>query len=202
MKTRNLAVLLTLLVTVAALADGPVRRTVIVRDGKIVSDTGDVIELGDFGGKRAWLGVSLLDLTDELRGFYGAAKDAGVLVSSVADDSPAEKAGVKVGDIIVGVDGKDVESSTDLRRALREKKEGDTVRLDVLRGKSRQSLVATVVEKDGLVMFGGRLGELPRALTAPEWRGRIETLGDCASLQSRIKELETRLKELEKKLAK
>lgn len=203
MKIRTFAVLLSLVLTVAAFADGPVRRTVVIRDGKVITDSGDVLAFNNelFGGKRAWLGVSLIDLTDELRDFYGASKDAGILVGSIADDSPAAKAGVKVGDIIVAVDGNDVESVVDLRRVLREKKEGDSVRLDVLRGKSRQSLVATVVEKEATPFFVNA-AELPRFFNNPQVRARIESAGDCASLQSRIRELEGRLKELEKKLAK
>src|SRR6185503_6643365 len=194
------ALLLSALLSASSLfADGPVRRTIVVKDGKVVSSTengADVLLNGEFfGGKRAYLGVSLVDLTDELREHFGAPKDTGVLVSSVEDGSPAEKAGIRVGDIIVGVDGKDVESSGDLRRGLREKKEGDTVRVEVMRGRARQTLVTTVVEREGMRLFApGHMVEGLRRFEGPEWKGRIEALGDCANLQSRIKELETRLK--------
>lgn len=205
MKTRLLIIAL-LLSTTSLFADGPVRRTIVVKDGKIVSSTengADVLLNGEFfGGKRAYLGVSLVDLTDELREHLGAPKDAGILVSSVEDGSPAEKAGIRVGDIIVGVDGKDVESSGDLRRGLREKKDGDTVRVEVLRGRARQTLVTTVAEREGLRIFGPGNMEGLRRFEGPEWKGRLEAFGDCANLQSRIKELETRLKDLEKKLQK
>ena len=210
MKIRLLTIAL-LLTTTALYADGPSKRTVIIKDGKVISSSSEGPDFLEFdgelfgGGKRAYLGVSLVDLTDELREHFGAPKDAGLLVSSVEDGSPAEKAGIRVGDIIVGIDGKDVGSSGDLRRGLREKKEGDTVRVEVLRGKARQTLVTSVVEREGRRFFlpGGDAFEgLPRAFNGPEWKGRIETLGDCASLQSRIKELELRLKDLERKLQK
>jgi predicted metalloprotease with PDZ domain len=205
MKIRLLTIAL-LLCTTSLFADGPVRRTIVVKDGKVVSSTengADVLFNGEFfGGKRAYLGVSLVDLTDELREHFGAPKDTGVLVSSVEDGSPAEKAGIRVGDIIVGIDGKDVESSRDLRRSLREKKEGDTVRVEVMRGRARQTLVTTVVEREGPRVFGPGNMEGMLRIDGPEWKGRIEALGDCANLQSRIKELETRLKDLEKKLQK
>src|SRR5262249_2628786 len=130
-------------------------------------------------------------------------KDSGLLVSSVEDGSPADKAGIKVGDIIVGIDGKDVESSGDLRRGLRDKKEGDSVRVEVLRGRARQTLVTSVVEREPRRLFVPDVIEgLGRDFGGPEWKARIETLGDCATLQSRIKELESRLKDLEKKLQK
>jgi S1-C subfamily serine protease len=189
------------LFTVAAFADQPVRRTVVVRDGKVIED-GDryLIESGLLG-PRAFLGVSLMSLSPELREHFGAPKDAGVLVESVQDDSPAEKAGLRVGDIVLSVDGKDVTSSMDLRQALRDKKEGDSVRLDILRGRARQTVVAAVKVRDTPRAL--QLEDLRSVVGTPGFRARVERLGgDCGDLQVRIKELETRLKDLEKKLQK
>ena len=208
MKLRQLFTIALLLTTTAVFADKqPVRRTVVIKDGKVVSNTENGVEVfrldGDlFGGKRAHLGVSLVDLNDELREHFGAPKDAGLLVSSVEDGSPADKSGIQTGDIIISLDGKSVESASDLRRGLREKKDGDTVRVEVLRGRARQTFVATVVEKEGPRVLLPRDFEGLRRFEGPEWTGRIEALGDCATLQSRIKELESRLKDLEKKLQK
>ena len=72
----------------------------------------------------------------------------------------------------------------------------------MLRGRARQSFVATVVEREGPRIVIPRELEGLRRFEGPEWKARIESLGDCATLQSRIKELETRLKDLEKKLQK
>ncbi len=207
MKLNRLLTIALLLSTTAVFADGPVRRTIVVKDGKVITNTEggpDLLDLSGelFGGQRAHLGVRLVDLTDELREHFGAPKDTGVLVASVENGSPAEKAGIHVGDIIAGIDGKDVDTSSDLRRGLREKKDGDSVRVEVLRGRARQTLVATVVEREGPRMFAPGDFEGLRQFNGPEWKARIETLGDCASLQGRIKELETRLKDLEKKLQK
>jgi membrane-associated protease RseP (regulator of RpoE activity) len=207
MKIRLLTIAL-LLSTTALFADSPVKRTIVIKDGKVVSSTENganlLLDTELFGGKRAYLGVTLVDLTDELREHFGAPKDAGLLVSSVEDGSPAEKAGIRVGDIIVGIDGKDVDSSRDLRGGLREKKDGDSVRVEVLRGRARQTLVTNVVEREGRRLFlpGHSFEGLARELADPEWKARIGSLGDCGSLQARIKELETRLKDLEKKLQK
>ena len=188
MKIRFLTIALLLCTTTALFADGPVKRTIVVKDGKVVSSTEDGLDFSfdshPFGGKRAYLGVSLVDLTDELREHYGAPKDAGLLVASVEDDSPADKAGIRVGDIIVSIDGKDVESSGDLRRGLREKKEGDTVRVEVLRGRARQTLVATVVEREGLRVFAPGDFEGLRRFDGPEWKGRVEAIGDCATCRA------------------
>ena len=201
MNTRIIAMALAVGLAASLAAEPPVRRTIIVRDGKVVSDDSTPADL-PLLGKRPYLGVILTDVTPELRDYFGAPKDSGVLVGSVEDDSPAAKAGVRVGDMILSVDGNEAEDSGDVRRALREKKSGDTVRVEVLRGKSRQTLVATITEKEG-----------PRLMLPPdldhlvgpngEWRGRVERFGgDCGDLQSRIHDLETRLKDLEKRLQK
>jgi membrane-associated protease RseP (regulator of RpoE activity) len=199
-----LTILAAFILTPAALAkDGDKRgRTVIVRDGRVM----DVDEWDLTAGKRAFLGVSPVDLTADLREHY-TTRDSGILVGEVEDNSPAQKAGLQVGDIIVSIDGKDIVSSSDLRRTLRGKKDGDTARIDILRGKNRQTVVATLVERDFGGMFrGGDFDALQKRLTttfnSPEWRASVERLGrtDCVELQTRIKDLETRLKDLEKKL--
>lgn len=196
---------LTLLIATIAFADSPQRhtRTLVVRDGKVITDERDGIPFENIllGGPRAYIGVSLMNISPELREHFGAPKDAGVMVEGVQKDSPADKAGIKVGDIVLSVDGKDVRSSADLRAAMREKKEGDSVRVEVLRGRSRHTLVTTVKERETPRMI--QLDELPGVIGTPEWRARIERFGgDCGDLQGRIKELETRLKDLEKKLQK
>jgi predicted metalloprotease with PDZ domain len=207
MKNRFIALLaFIMLFAAAAFADGPVRRTIVVKDGKIVTDNIEGLEGAELlGGKRAYLGVSLTDISPELREHFGASKDSGVLVESVEDGSPADKAGVRVGDVIVAVEGKDVGWSGDVRRALRDNKEGDSVRIEVVRGRARQTLVASVIEKEGpRMLLRGDLEALTnkvgRAVDGTEWH--VQSIGDCSELRGRIKELETRLRDLEKKLQK
>jgi membrane-associated protease RseP (regulator of RpoE activity) len=209
MKNRFIALLAFItLFAAAAFADGPVRRTIVVKDGKVITDNIQGMEGTELlGGKRAYLGVSLTDISPELREHFGATKENGVLVESVADGSPADKAGLKVGDVIVSVEGKDVRWSGDVRRALRDKKDGDPVRIEVVRGRAHQTIVASVVEKEAprLLLPGdveALTNKVGRAFDGSEWTARVERIGDCAELQSRIKELESRLKELEKKLPK
>lgn len=198
---RAILPLILLLLAASAFAEDPVRRTIVVRDGKVITDSSDIVHFDM--PRRAYLGVQTVDLTSELRDHLGAPKDSGVMVGSVEDGSPADKAGLKVGDIVVAVDGKDVESAAGLRLALRGKKDGDTVRVEVLRGRARQTFVATVAERQMRTILPMDLDDLPRALGTPEFRARLETLGPrCNELQERIKDLEGRLKELEKKLQK
>jgi membrane-associated protease RseP (regulator of RpoE activity) len=177
--------------------DDPVRRTVVVRDGKVVFDD------SDFHGKSAFIGVSVLDLTPELREFFGAPKDAGVLVSSVADRGPAAKAGVRVGDVITAIDSKSVADLGDLREAIRDHHAGDNVRIELLRGKSRQTAMAVAEERE---MPDARLFALPmfekklmKPLPNGQWK-QFTVMPDDEALQTRIRELEKRLEELEKRL--
>jgi membrane-associated protease RseP (regulator of RpoE activity) len=208
MKTRITFTLLILAALTSSLLAEPRRQTIVIRDGKVIEGKGLAELDGLLAGKRAFLGVSLTDISPELREHFGAPKDSGVLVGNIEDGSPAEKAGVRVGDIIVAVDGKDVESSWDLRKALQGKKDGDTARIEVVRGRGRQSLVATVIERDfpGSLIRVGDLGDLGARLgetfSGPEWRARVERLQNCDELQDKLRTLETRLKELERKLQK
>lgn len=203
---KRLIITLTILLAAASAFAEPKSRTVIIRDGKVIE--GSTLGFDDLlAGKRAFLGVVLTDLSSELREYFGAPKDSGVLVASVEDNSPADKAGVRVGDVIVAVEGKDIEGSWDLRSALKDKKDGDTARIEVLRGRSRQTLVATLVERDfgprirvgNLTDLGARLGE---TFNSPEWHARVERFQNCDELQEKLKQLESRMKELERKLQK
>jgi C-terminal processing protease CtpA/Prc len=203
MKSRLIFTLMILAVAAtSALGQAKQRKTFFIQDGKLLED-GRLLDMENLlGGKRAFLGVSLSDITPELREYFGGSKEAGVLVGSVEAGSPADKAGFRVGDVIVSIDGKEVSSSWELRSSLRTKKEGDSVRVDIIRGRDRHTLVASVVERE--LPYRIALGDLPtrvgETFNSPEWRARIETFQNCDELQAKLKQLETRMKELEKKL--
>ncbi len=94
-----------------------------------------------FGNNRR-IGVSTTQLTKQLAEFFGVADGKGVLVTSVGDDSPAAKAGIRAGDVITAVDGEKIEDTGDLTRALGKKKEGD-VTLTIVRDKNQRSITVT-----------------------------------------------------------
>ena len=109
------------------------------------------------GGRRGFLGVHVAELTPELRRHFHADEDAGVLVSRVEPDSPAAVAGIRVGDVLVAVDGKSVEGALDLREAVAPKRDGDVVGVDLVREGRRLSLDATLQERQGRVLELGSL---------------------------------------------
>jgi serine protease Do len=79
------------------------------------------------------LGISVGDLSDQLAQYFGT-KD-GVLVTSVADDSAASKAGIKAGDVITSFNGTDVTSPSDLRRRIQRLQDGDEFTVGIVRDK-------------------------------------------------------------------
>jgi serine protease Do len=93
---------------------------------------------------RGYLGVIPRDLTPVLKEKLGVER--GALVESVDKDTPAEKAGIKVMDVIVSVDGKAVNNSADLRRIVQNIAPGTNVKVVVVRDKSRKTLNVTIGE--------------------------------------------------------
>jgi predicted metalloprotease with PDZ domain len=81
---------------------------------------------------RPLLGVQVEEITAELREHFGADPDTGLLIAKVFAGSPAEEAGIETGDVIVAVDGRAIEESSDIQRALKGK-EGDVVGVEVVR---------------------------------------------------------------------
>jgi serine protease Do len=84
------------------------------------------------------LGITVGDLSDQLAGYFGV-KD-GVLVTSVADDSAAAKAGIKAGDVITSLNGTDVTQPSDLRRRIQRLTDGDEFTIGVVRDKKSLTL--------------------------------------------------------------
>ncbi len=118
-----------------------------------------------FGNNRR-IGVSTTQLTKQLAEFFGIADGKGVLVTSVGDDSPAAKAGIKAGDVITAVDGEKLENGGDLTRALGKKKEGD-VTLTIVRDKNQRSITVTPKAAGGPTIAPSGTGPQGRRVIIP-----------------------------------
>ncbi len=105
---------------------------------------------------RPALGVQMVGQIDpETARAYNLPITYGVVVTPVTG-SPAEKAGIKAGDIVVAIDGKKVETQSDLRRELFRKKPGDTVNVEVVREGKRLTFSVTLIElRGGLPLMNG-----------------------------------------------
>ena len=95
---------------------------------------------------RGRLGVTIQGVNKELADSFGLKKPQGALVAAVEAKSPAEKAGIKTGDIILAVDGRDVESSVDLPRVIGESRPGTQVKLKIWRQGETKELSASLGE--------------------------------------------------------
>ncbi len=224
---------------VAAMADEAVvdkEREVVrdVRRPRVVVRAGEEPEVWHWkeGGRafgsmlgRGFLGVQTTELTPDLRRHFGVSAEAGVLVGHVEPDSPADKAGLEVGDILVEVDGEPVASTWDLGRAVRRKKDGETAALEVWRDGSAQTLTATIAERErpavdlrrlvckpgeecDLEVLGDNMEMIgdPAIVLGPAMKSLGGMLGDeqmqerMSRFRSRNQELEKRLQELETRL--
>ena len=96
--------------------------------------------------RPARLGISGDELTSQLAEYFGVERGRGVLVREVLTGSPAAKAGVKAGDVIVAVDSEPVGSLGELRRALARKREEKQVTLTIVRDHREQSVTVELEE--------------------------------------------------------
>jgi len=163
---------------------------------------------------RGRLGAKVITMSEDLRRYFGSSGDLGLLVDSVIPDSPASKAGLRAGDVIVGVEGRDVAETWDIFSALSESKKGDKVTIDVLRDKKRKTLTATLDDDGGSQTMGqiqlggsGNLNFAPDQFFKNFGPGMWGQIGPSASpfgpsqsdLQEKVRKLEERLERLEGK---
>jgi len=114
-----------------------------------------LIEHGEIS--RGRLGVTAQDLTPELAKAFGIKATQGTVVAQVAVGSPAEKAGLKAGDVITGVNGKSVRNSADVRNSIGLLRVGEQVKIEVLRDGKASVLIATIAEPEMAMLDGKRL---------------------------------------------
>jgi serine protease Do len=100
-------------------------------------------------GGRPRLGIDAEDLNGQLGAFFGVPDGEGILVREVNSGSPAEKAGVKAGDVITSLNGERIRSVGELREKLSGKRDEKdrTVKLGVLRNKSAMTLTVELPEQ-------------------------------------------------------
>lgn len=149
---------------------------------------------------RAWLGVYTQEVTSELRDALDLQGD-GVLVSRVVPGSPAERAGVRKGDVITSVDRRKVESPAELSDVIGEQREGESVSLSISRRGDDVILAVRLGERPGGSSEGDdetfeapvpvpapmspRAPKAPKAPKAPEMRWYSSEDGDVDEDQIR-----------------
>jgi len=163
-----------------------------------------------FGMSEGRLGAQVSDMSEPLRGYFGAPATAGVLVNDVVADSAAAKAGIRAGDVIVEVGGEAIDKPWDVITAIGDKKAGDKVSVVIIRDRKRTTLSATL-DKDSAAMAmskawafgGGDDDDFDVHVLGPH--SGVWAFGDgndeqLEAAQKRIEALEKRIEALEKRV--
>ena len=110
------------------------------------------------------LGVQFQELNADLAEYFGADPGQGVLITEIEDDGPADKAGLKAGDVLLSIDGEEVSQPDDVVDILSECEEGEIVEVEILRKKQTQTIKVELEEGYGSSYFklGKSLRSLPR----------------------------------------
>jgi len=161
---------------------------------------------------RRYIGLYLQELNRELSAHFGVKEGRGLLVSRVEKDSPAEEAGLEVGDVIVRAEGRRVETIEELSQIIQNKEKGDIVELEFLRDKKNKKVEVEVAEERGSFdswfnlnvnpRFRERIirwGDQARRVSQEElanWRKKIEEINRRA--ENNFVELTKKLRELTK----
>ena len=93
---------------------------------------------------RGWLGVHIQEITPEIAESLDLGTVQGALVSRVIESSPAAKSGIRRGDVILNVDGKEVQALRDLTKIIADIDAGDTAHLSVWRGGKRENILVHI----------------------------------------------------------
>jgi serine protease Do len=121
----------------------------------------NVIEQLKATGKvtRGWLGVMIQNVSQDLAKQFGLEKPIGALVGEVSPDSPAEKAGILPGDIIIGYQGKEISQMSMLPAMVAETPVGEKVEVTLIRDGKKKTVSVTVAKLDEEKMGGAEAAQ-------------------------------------------
>jgi serine protease Do len=156
------------------------------------------------GDRPARLGVRLFDLGDQLAAYFKVQEKGGALVTEVEEDSPAAKAGIQAGDVIVSIDERAVEDAGDVQQELRRHEEAGPVSVGVVRDGRTQTFTAELDKAER--SFGMRAPRMERFrmmhpdIDVPAVPMSPEGI-DRQGLRKEMRELRRQLDELKKELS-
>ncbi len=129
-----------------------------------------VAQLTKYGEvKRGRIGVQIQDLTPELAKSLGVSQIGGAVIERVEKDTPADRGGMKTGDIVVAIDGKPITGASSLRNRVGLSPVGTDLKITVLRSGARKDLSLTI-EKEAKAVVTAAVDERP-ALQGAKFAG-------------------------------
>ncbi len=106
-------------------------------------------QLVDYGEiRRGFLGAQLQDLDPDLAAAFGMKTHKGAVLVNIIEGSPAAKAGLQPGDVVIAVNGREVDNAADLRNQVGLKRIGEKVKLKLIREGRKRTVTATVAERE------------------------------------------------------
>lgn len=97
-----------------------------------------------------YLGVTVQAVDDDLREAMSLESEGGVLIAHVVEDGPASQAGLRDGDVVLSIDGRELDSPRALVRAVRDADAGDVLRVELVRDGDRRTVEVTIGEREDL----------------------------------------------------
>jgi serine protease Do/serine protease DegQ len=107
-----------------------------------------LLETGEV--QRGFLGIYAQDLSPDLAEAFGLPRQSGAVINRVMENSPAERAGLKTGDIVVRIDGKPVRNSSDVRNQIGLRRVGEKIVFDILRNGDTLKIEVEIAARDDI----------------------------------------------------
>jgi len=151
-----------------------------------------VDQLKDHGNvSRGWLGVQIQNLTPDMAASLGVGNAKGAIVAGVVDDSPAAKAGFKQGDVIISLNGSDIDDNRDLTRKVASLRAGQKADFSILREGQKRQIAAVIAKRDDQQLASA---DRPATPNRPE-RGRANRQASTTSLGMELMPLTSETRE-------
>jgi serine protease Do/serine protease DegQ len=128
--------------------------------------TEQLIEYGEV--RRGMLGVIMQNLTPELSRAFGLDLHQGVVISQVIEDTAAEEAGLKVGDVVISINGTPVKSASAMRNMVGLLRVGDEMSISVIRDGKKKTMTAVIRDAKDLSVAGTRINQRLAGATIEE----------------------------------
>jgi len=147
--------------------------TIVQKERKTIPGSAPIELIAHGKVERGWLGVSVQDLTPELARAFGAESTKGALVADVSKGGPAEKAGMKQGDIVIVYGEKEITNASTLRKEVAISLLGQEVKVGVFRKGEKVALTVKIgnledATKTSAILLRDRFGADARLVSAKE----------------------------------